>query len=59
MLIDLKTPEIKFGSGNFSVNKDGHLTAKGGGSIAGWNIENSKLSKDTVGMSSDNKDSKD
>lgn len=54
MLIDLKTPEIKFGSGNFSVNKDGHLTAKGGGSIAGWNIKNNELSKDTVGMSSDN-----
>lgn len=54
MLIDLKTPEIKFGSGNFSVNKDGHLTAKGGGSIAGWNIKNNELSKDTVGMSSNN-----
>lgn len=54
MLIDLKTPEIKFKTGNFSVNKNGYLVAKGGGSIAGWNIEDSKLKKDTVGMSSDN-----
>jgi hypothetical protein len=35
MMIDLTTPEIKFGNGNFEVNSDGHLTAKGGGSIAG------------------------
>lgn len=54
MLIDLKTPKIKFKTGNFSVDENGFLVAKGGGSIAGWNIENSKLSKDTVGMSSDN-----
>lgn len=38
MLIDLTTPQIKFGNGNFSVTKDGYLTAKGGGSIAGWKI---------------------
>lgn len=38
MLIDLSTPEIRFGSGNFSVNKEGHITAKGGGTIAGWRI---------------------
>jgi hypothetical protein len=44
MMIDLTTPEIKFGNGNFSVNSSGHLTAKGGGSIAGWNIGNSTLS---------------
>ena len=43
MLIDLTTPEIKFGSGNFSVDKDGYITAKGGGSIAGWKISNDKL----------------
>lgn len=54
MLIDLSTPEIKFKTGNFSVNKNGYLVAKGGGSIAGWNIGNSELKKDTVGMSSDN-----
>ena len=54
MLIDLKTPEIKFKTGNFSVNKNGYLVAKGGGSIAGWDIGNNELSKGTVGMSSDN-----
>ena len=54
MLIDLKTPEIKFGSGNFSVSKEGWLTAKGGGSIAGWNIKDTSLSKGNTGMSSDN-----
>ncbi len=54
MLIDLKTPEIKFKTGNFSVDKNGYLVAKGGGSIAGWNIKNNELSKGTVGMSSNN-----
>lgn len=43
MLIDLTTPQIKFGNGNFSVNSDGHLTAKGGGEIAGWKISDTKL----------------
>ena len=43
MLIDLTTPEIRFGSGNFSVTKDGYLTAKGGGSIAAWKIDNNSL----------------
>lgn len=38
-----KNPEIKFGSGNFEVSPQGHLTAKGGGSIANWNIGNDKL----------------
>ena len=38
MIIDLTTPEIKFGNGNFSVNQYGYLTAKGGGTIGGWNI---------------------
>ena len=33
-----KDPEIRFGSGNFIVTSAGHLTAKDGGSIAGWNI---------------------
>lgn len=40
MLIDLSTPEIKFGTGNFHVTSDGHITAKGGGTIAGWKINN-------------------
>lgn len=47
MLIDLDQPSITFGSGNFTVNSSGHLTAKGGGSIAGWQIS------DTVLRSSD------
>ena len=43
MLIDLTTPEIRFGNGNFIVTKDGYVTARGGGSIAGWRIGNSEL----------------
>ena len=43
MLIDLTTPEIKFGSGNFQVDSSGHLTAKGGGKIAGWTIGDTRL----------------
>lgn len=56
MLIDLTTPEIKYGSGNFSVNASGELTAKGGGSIAGWTIGTDKLYKGNVGISSNNSD---
>ena len=43
MLIDLTTPEIKFGSGNFTVDKNGNMTAKGNGTIAGWTIGANKL----------------
>lgn len=43
MEIDLTTPQIRFGSGNFEVSKEGHLTAKGGGSIAGWQITDTEL----------------
>jgi len=46
MLIDLITPEIRFGSGHFSVDKDGNLIAKGGGKIAGWKIGNDALTSD-------------
>lgn len=57
-------PYIKFGSGNFSVDKEGNITAKGGGTIAGWNIGNRSLQsvqvtndakklKENVGMNSD------
>ena len=35
MLIDLTTPEIKYGNGNFSVDKDGRLIARGNGSEIG------------------------
>jgi hypothetical protein len=31
LLIDFSTPQIGFGSGNFTVNKHGHIIAKGGG----------------------------
>lgn len=54
MQIDLKTPSITYGSGRFSVDKDGNLVAQGGGSIAGWSIGNDTLSKGTVGLSSNN-----
>ena len=43
MLIDLTTPEIRFGSGNFVVTSEGHVTAKGGGSIGGWKIGDTEL----------------
>lgn len=55
MLIDLTTPKIEWGNGNFSVDKNGHLIAKGGGSIAGYTITDYNLystSGDGVGMSS-------
>jgi len=68
MLIDLKTPKIKFKTGNFSVDENGYLIAQGGGSIAGWNIKDTSLSKSifnkkgevisSTGMSSDNSDKK-
>lgn len=54
MKIDLKAPSITFGSKNFSVNQNGELTAKGNGSIAGWKISDTALTKGDVGMSSDN-----
>lgn len=54
--INLTAPTIKYGSGNFEVNEIGHITAKGGGTIAGWNITDTKLYKDKVGISSVNGD---
>ena len=57
LLIDLTTPEIKYGSGKFQVNASGELTAQGGGSIAGWTIGSDKLYKGNVGISSNNKNS--
>lgn len=41
--INLTAPSIKFGSGNFKVDPSGYITAKGGGTIAGWKINNSAL----------------
>lgn len=43
MLIDLTTPEIRFGNGNFVVESNGHITAAGGGSIAGWKINDTQI----------------
>lgn len=45
LLIDLSTPQIGFGSGNFSVDSKGRLTARGGGQIAGWTIADDALYK--------------
>lgn len=56
MLIDLSTPQIGFGSGNFTVTKEGYITAKGGGHIAGWSILDDQLHyHNEVGMASKNK----
>lgn len=52
MLIDLTTPEIRFGSGNFIVNKNGNITAKGGGTLAGWSIDDDSLFTSTKNDSS-------
>lgn len=43
MIIDLTTPRILFGSGNFRVDPDGFVYAKGGGNIAGWYIDDHNL----------------
>lgn len=48
MIIDLSTPQIGFGSGDFYVTSDGHIHAGGGGDIAGWIIRNTKLFKDIL-----------
>lgn len=58
MQIDLENSVIDFGSGNFHINAAGHLTAKGGGSIAGWKIQDEVLTGDQVGMRSTYKDTK-
>ncbi len=43
LLIDLTTPEIYFGTGNFYVTKDGYIHAQAGGDIGGWKIDNHSL----------------
>ena len=43
MLIDLTTPRIEWGNGNFVVDENGHLTAKGGGILAGFNIDDDSI----------------
>lgn len=47
-------PHIYFSSGNFMVDSSGRITARGGGNIAGWNIDDNSLSKGHVTLSSDN-----
>lgn len=44
MLINLSLPEIRFGSGNFSVDSTGYIRAVGGGWIGGWKIDDITLS---------------
>lgn len=43
MEIDLSTPSIRFGSEHFYVTEDGALNASGKGTIAGWSIEEDRL----------------
>ena len=52
MLIDLNTPRIVWGNGNFFIDENGHLTAKGGGTIAGFNIDDDSLYTGTKNSSS-------
>lgn len=42
MLIDLSQPSINFGSGNFSVDKDGNIKSTSG-TIGGWKIGSDSL----------------
>jgi hypothetical protein len=46
MMIDLTTPEIRFGNGNFVVDVNGHITAAGGGHLAGWKITDTTIESD-------------
>ena len=43
MMIDLSTPEINFGSGNFSVDADGYAHIGGNGEAGGWIINNHEI----------------
>ena len=52
MIIDLSTPQIGFGSGNFTVNELGHLVAKGGEQITDWVIADNRLFKNNTRMTS-------
>lgn len=54
LMIDLTTPYIQYGNRNFSVSPEGWLTAKGGGSIGGWQIDDYCIWQNAVGMSSYN-----
>ena len=41
-----KGPYIKYGTGNFMVDSEGKITARGGGNIAGWQIGDYNLYSD-------------
>ena len=43
LLIDLTTPEIFFGTGNFYITKEGYIHAAAGGDIGGWKIDKHSL----------------
>lgn len=53
LIIDLSTPEIYFGTGNFYVTADGYLHAAGGGDIAGWQISDTTLKSKSGGITLD------
>ena len=60
MLIDLTTPSIRFGNGNFILNENGTLTTRDikatGGTVGGWSLNSDTLyggsGSNQVGMSS-------
>lgn len=45
MLIDLISPQIRFGSGRFYVTSNGNIHASGDGDIAGWRINDDAFYK--------------
>lgn len=57
MLIDLSTPEIKFGNGSFYLHDDGNLyTSKitaTGGTVGGWNIGTNTLKGGSLSLNSE------
>ena len=46
LIIDLTTPQIYFGTGNFYVTKEGYVHAAAGGDIGGWKIGTDSLYSD-------------
>lgn len=54
LMIDLSKPYIQYGNRNFSVDENGHLIAKGGGSIGGWQFDDYCIWQNAVGVSSYN-----
>ena len=49
MLINLSLPQIKFGSGKFSVDQNGNLKSIGG-TIANWSITSTALTDGNIGL---------